>query len=392
MAQEQQLFIPTKIKVGYQKREDTYTKKLAYVIYFDSKGVLRKEASWEGWRDRTIDSDEFDNVPTEGFVLNKGVGGQRHSYGWNARNEYIRVYDPRGFEFEISVANLLYILQEATSTKGKGLEGEFVYSWEGKELVLLPVGSGAYKNSTEFTDLQSGKVSAKSLILGATYKAKTQEEYVYLGKFPYYTLQQKTQRAKYDYTSRQSYDYYNYIINSDKMHIFALVNSNNYVPFKNVSHLSKCIDENQVSNYAELIEDYNKTVVSSSKPVGIVGKPKIFEVVQKSESYWDMAKERFGYIKVSDDEYHKISLTVDYSSNYNHEYTYNGVRVSEDHRKVVFQNGELETKSLYDDRYTNTQRQKAHSIDDINNMGFMDVFVVLENGSEINFNNYNRYF
>jgi hypothetical protein len=51
----------------------------------------------------------------------------------------VRVYDPRNFEFEISVANLLYILEETSSLKGKGLEGEFVYAWEGKELVLLPV-------------------------------------------------------------------------------------------------------------------------------------------------------------------------------------------------------------------------------------------------------------
>ena len=44
-----QLFIPDKIKVGYNEREDTYTKKLAYVIYYDQKGVLRKETSWKNW-------------------------------------------------------------------------------------------------------------------------------------------------------------------------------------------------------------------------------------------------------------------------------------------------------------------------------------------------------
>ena len=36
-------FIPEKIKVGYNSRNDTYTKKLAYIIYYDNKGVLRKE-------------------------------------------------------------------------------------------------------------------------------------------------------------------------------------------------------------------------------------------------------------------------------------------------------------------------------------------------------------
>ena len=46
-----QLFIPGKIKVGYQNRDGTYTGKLAYVIYYDSKGKLRKEKSWTTWCD-----------------------------------------------------------------------------------------------------------------------------------------------------------------------------------------------------------------------------------------------------------------------------------------------------------------------------------------------------
>ena len=43
------LYIPKKCKVGLQKRDDTYTKKLGYVIYHDGK-IWRKETSWENWR------------------------------------------------------------------------------------------------------------------------------------------------------------------------------------------------------------------------------------------------------------------------------------------------------------------------------------------------------
>ena len=42
---DKQLFIPSRICVGAQKREGTYTGKLAYVIYYDLKGVRRKEKS-----------------------------------------------------------------------------------------------------------------------------------------------------------------------------------------------------------------------------------------------------------------------------------------------------------------------------------------------------------
>ena len=69
------IFIPKKINVGFQNRDDTYTGKLAYVIYYDEKGKLRKEKSWNSWRDQNIPNEEFDNVPISGFVLNKRAGG-----------------------------------------------------------------------------------------------------------------------------------------------------------------------------------------------------------------------------------------------------------------------------------------------------------------------------
>ena len=119
------IFIPKKIKVGFQTRNDTYTKKLAYVIYYDQKNKLRKEKSWEGWRDEKIEPEDYDNEPTTGFVLNKKVGG--YQYHYDMRQTYVRVFDPRGFEFEITIPNLLYILENTSSIKGKGLEGEFVY-------------------------------------------------------------------------------------------------------------------------------------------------------------------------------------------------------------------------------------------------------------------------
>lgn len=182
------IFIPKTINVGYQNRKSTYTGKLAYVIYYDEKGTLRKERSWNGWRDQNIPNNEFENVPTEGFVLNKHVGGVENSYGWNARKSYCRVYDPRGFEFEISIENLLYILENTNSIVGKGLEGEFVYGWDGKDLVLMPITSPDYKEISEYNKLiyANTKIKAKDLIVGATYLTKENVEVIYMGKFNKY--------------------------------------------------------------------------------------------------------------------------------------------------------------------------------------------------------------
>jgi len=165
------LFIPKKCKVGFNKREDCFSKKLGYVIAQDGK-KWRKENSWNGWIEKPGDPlkgrsyvngewvenkgkhgddmqpFEFSNVPTEGFVLNKKVGGYKS--GWDMRQTYSRIFDPRGFEFEISVQNLLYILEHCNSVRGKALEGEFVYSWDGKDLVLLPAHSPDYQSSLDF--------------------------------------------------------------------------------------------------------------------------------------------------------------------------------------------------------------------------------------------------
>lgn len=144
---------------------------------------MRKETSWNSWRDDKIEPKEFENIPTSGFVLNKKVGD--YISDWNHRQAYVRVYDPRDFEFEITIENLLYILENASSIKGKGLEGEFTYGWDGKDLVLLPVDSPDYKEIMEFNEIvhENKTIKAKDLIVGATYKTKQDIDYVYMGRF-----------------------------------------------------------------------------------------------------------------------------------------------------------------------------------------------------------------
>lgn len=185
------IFIPKQINVGFQNRDDTYTGKLAYVIYFDEKGKLRKESSWQNWRDKEIPNEIHDNEPIDGFVLNKKAGGVEESYGWDVRKTYIRVYDPRGFEFEISVPNLLWILQNCDCIKGKGLDGQFVYGFDGAELVLVPVESPDYKEIAAKNKVRHDNtfIKAKDLVVGATYEHLNGKRFVYMGKFKPWTYQ-----------------------------------------------------------------------------------------------------------------------------------------------------------------------------------------------------------
>ena len=191
MANER-LNIPQTLKVGFQERSDTYSGKLAYVTYINKKNEIAKQTSWNGWRSKDIEPETYDNVPTEGFVLNRRTGGYKS--GWNFRQTYCRVYDPRGFEVEISMENLLYILQECTSTKGKGLEGTFVYAWEGPTLILLPAESEDYKASTELQNKQE-KISIKDLKVGASYKGKEKDYLIYIGKMEWFLWDTKDDKG-----------------------------------------------------------------------------------------------------------------------------------------------------------------------------------------------------
>ena len=179
------MFIPKIINVGYQERDDTYSGKLAYVIYTDEKNVLRKEKSWTSWRDKNIEPSVFDNEPISGFVLNKKVGGD--SYSWNPRQTYSRIYDPRGFEFEITIQNLLYILEYTNSIKGKGLEGEFVYGWDGAELVLIPIDALEYKEhkakAAILYDKDFAYFKSKDLKIGHLCKFIDGKSLIYMGKY-----------------------------------------------------------------------------------------------------------------------------------------------------------------------------------------------------------------
>lgn len=236
------IFLPKTIKVGFQKRSDTYTGQLAYIIYFDQKGVLRKESSWNSWRDTDIEPQEFSNEPTSGFVLNKKVGG--YSSGWNHRQTYTRVYDPRGFEFEITVPNLLYILENTNSIKGKGLEGDFVYGWDGKDLILIPTSSPDYITISSFNEKVHSSTSfkGKDLILGATYKFKDNRNKIYMGRFQKENGEEKEVN---EYFFNEEHRYYE---------------DGYFTSLKSLSgQIIDVVDENCTENYANLMDKLKET-------------------------------------------------------------------------------------------------------------------------------------
>ncbi len=71
----------------------------------------------------------IDNSPTHGFTLDKNVSR------WSTSNKLIRVLDPRGWQFEISIANLADLLQYTTIVKGV-IQEELVYCKTGGSIAI----------------------------------------------------------------------------------------------------------------------------------------------------------------------------------------------------------------------------------------------------------------
>lgn len=361
------LFIPEKINVGFRERTDTYEGKLAYVIYWDKSGKLRKEKSWDSWRDNKIDPKEFDNVPTSGFVLNKGVGGVKGSYGWNARNEYIRVWDPRGIEFEISVANLLFILMHTNCVK-RQLQGDLVYSWEGTELVLLPVNTDEYKNSIAFTDLQDGKVSAKDLVEGHVYETKRQEQLVYLGKFDWWEYKyRKSNNYKKEYLCTKKRIFINpdtkYIKDATSLSFLA----------RNTSGLHP-----EYGNLLELL----KNNVHSSKIVGSKLVP-IKELSVKDMYDYINSSKAVGYYETNNGEYSKFVVNTDYSSPNRDRYDlYINTALTLDFKNGIFNEHYRRNESIKE------SLSIEELVNEINSMGLGELKLINEAGREIDYIGY----
>lgn len=266
-------FIPEKLKVGYQKRDDTFTGKLSYIIYVDSKGVLRKEKSWTGWCDSSIPKDDYDNKPMNGFVINKGVTRSNEWFG--SGRTMVRIHDPRGFEFEITHDNLIAILSHSDVSKREIVE-PCTYAWFGTELVLLPTNSEAYTLSTEFTDNQVLKITSKELGLGSVYGIKSDltSKKVYIGRYNWY-----------EWVWQRGTDSTYMRVNKGKKYVFFDLDSNSFEHLA-IDKLSSLISTNY-DTYSELVQQWiEQSIHSQDVDVNnCIVHTKGLELIEKSQHY-----------------------------------------------------------------------------------------------------------
>lgn len=237
---------------------------LAYVTYIKN-GEVYKAKSFNSWCSKTAPKKTFTNEPIEGFKVLFNVGGCKS--GWNVRQSYFRVQDPRGFEFEILADNFVNILQNAVINKGV-ISGKYVYVWRSTQLMLLSETDKRYEAGVSYNEnINSGdKVTKDNIQIGQGYYLRDYDEAYYIGKFKWYGYQEKKNENNdpINISEHYSTSMYTFIAKSKYEWEHAKYIIVGYKDIKNIKYsIGKSVSQKVID---KAIEAFNNTNVA--QPIG----------------------------------------------------------------------------------------------------------------------------
>lgn len=105
----------------------------------NTKASQKRMKTVDGWRQKDIDPKTYENKPLSGFKI------VDFATRWSTSNKLIRIYDPRGFELEISVENLLTLIETHTIVNGE-IIGKLLWGGDSAK-VLVSENDPIYKAS-----------------------------------------------------------------------------------------------------------------------------------------------------------------------------------------------------------------------------------------------------
>lgn len=196
------LNIPKEIIIGKKDNQGFVT--------YKQGSKLAKEISFKNWLGNGKQI-AITNSPTKGFILQDCVGGHGGSWYSYERRAWAIIKDPRGFNIEITFDNLVWIMKMVSHDHNTGFDGEFVYGWDGAQLMLVPTISEDYKYTSTIDNKESYKL--KDLTIGETYRFPNEHNMIYLGYLPIIKLKDNNMR----YTCN---DNFNIEYTTKKFHCF----------------------------------------------------------------------------------------------------------------------------------------------------------------------------
>ena len=182
--------IPEKVYVGFQGRRSEDEVPLGFMTpYTTDQAGIKRRASVDNWAkgyysntEKTFNSVILDNKPMIGFKIGRDI---RRSGGWNGSGaSYVRVADPRGFELEITIENLVMCMSANLVDNGEIIQ-ECVWGRDGNRNMLLPTNSEPFKDSIQTKAKLDTVISLRQIKPGDEIALITGETGIYFGSmFP----------------------------------------------------------------------------------------------------------------------------------------------------------------------------------------------------------------
>jgi hypothetical protein len=213
--------IPKQLYIGYQERldcnyrlpvEERIKVKLGFATYHEDNAKFENRKStidsWaqpydieyierppndtykHGWNEKIqhprddLKSELLDNEPLTGFKLSDFV----KRTGWNGGNVVWRIQDPRGFELEISSANMQQLIDYCVINKGV-IESPCVYAWtmKGSKVCLIPTNCDLYQEA-ELDTVRRGLpvIKISQINIGDVVAFRNSKVAVFWGNMYYY--------------------------------------------------------------------------------------------------------------------------------------------------------------------------------------------------------------
>ena len=136
--------------MGIKKEKDEdATAPLAFLVPYEDNAAGKKRMdsvdSWmtNSWHSTSMDPRPgliVDNKPMKGFKI---VG---FASRWSTDNKTARISDPRGFELEIYIPNLVALIQDTTIVNGV-IQDQLIWAREGANNALISIHSEDYKTA-----------------------------------------------------------------------------------------------------------------------------------------------------------------------------------------------------------------------------------------------------
>lgn len=161
-----------------------------------TKAYEKRKNTVDSWSDNDIESKVIENTPQYGFKLLESFKRYKGNKGY-------RLFDPRGFELEISVENMLDVILSCTIAKGL-ITDKMVWMRNGAQNWLVSEDNSAYKERNNLVK----KTSALNIGTFYVHPAVDTIYYKYLGKV-HYNMIHKDSVNNYDRPpSRYGYNYH----------------------------------------------------------------------------------------------------------------------------------------------------------------------------------------